>query len=64
MYQTLITEIDPLINAAGIEASMRLQYGTLSHLSRETFVKEIKLASACEAEQPGFLNSIAKSYGL
>lgn len=64
MYQDMISKIDPTINAAGVEASMRMQYGTLGHLPRETFIAEIKLAAACEVEQPGFLADIAKSFGL
>lgn len=64
MYQALIKEINPTINAAGVEAHMRCEYSTLDHLPRETFVKEVNLAAACEREMPGYLDSIAKSYGL
>ena len=63
-YQTLIREVDPSVNPAGVEASMRLQYGTLNHLPRETFELEIRVAKACEAEQPGFLRGVAQSFGM
>lgn len=63
-YQQTIHEIDPTINPAGVEASMRLQYGTLDHLPRETFVEEVALAHLCEAEEPGYLRSVAESYGM
>ena len=64
MYITLINEIDPDINGAGVIASMRLQYGTLDHLDHTTFVQETALARACEANEPGFLQRVAASYGL
>ena len=63
-YQRLIREIDPAINPAGVEASMRLQYGTLDHLPRSTFVQEVGIATAMEREQPGCLRKIAESYGM
>ena len=63
-YQRLIHEIDPAINPAGVEASMRLQYSTLNHLPHEEFVRETKLADAMEREEPGCLCRIAKSYGM
>ena len=63
-YQSIIHELDPHINPAGVEASMRLQYGVLDHLSRETFREEIQIARASEAESPGFMKSAAESYGM
>ena len=47
-YQTLLHELAPDLNPAGVEASMRLLYGTLNHLPRETFVAEAKLAADLE----------------
>ena len=41
-YQKLLHELAPDLNPAGIEASMRLQYGTLNHLPREVFAEEAK----------------------
>ena len=61
-YQKAIYEIDPTVNAAGVEASMRLQYGTLSHLDDRTFRAEIRIAKDCEREEPGFLRMVAESY--
>ena len=63
-YQDLIHEIAPNINPAGVEASMRLQFGTLDHLPRSEFVKEAKLAAMCEEEESGYLQSVAESYGM
>ena len=63
-YQTLIHELAPDLNPAGVEASMRPHYGTLNHLPRETFVAETKLASDLEGQSPGILRKIAESMGL
>ena len=63
-YQKLIHDIDPTVNPAGVEASMRLQFGTLDHLDRQTFREEIILAKECEREQPGYLRRTAASYGM
>lgn len=49
---------------AGIEATMRLEHGTLDALPRDLFRREIRIALACEDEQPGFLVQMAASYGL
>ena len=63
-YQTLLHELAPDLNPAGIEASMRLHYGTLNHLQRETFAAEAKLAADLEAQSPGILRKIAESMGM
>ena len=63
-YQTLLRELAPDLNPAGIEASMRLHYGTLNHLPRETFVAEAKLAADRERQLPGILRRIAESMGM
>ena len=55
MYHRIIQSIDDSVNAAGIESAMRLQYGTLDHLSRSDFAREIALLKRCEADEPGFL---------
>ena len=62
-YAETIRTIDPTVNPIGVEASMRLQYGTLDHLSRGVFHGEIELAKACEREEPGFMRSTACSFG-
>ena len=63
-YQTLLHELAPDLNPAGIEALMRLHYGTLNHLPRETFVAEAKLAADLDAQSPGILRKIAESMGM
>ena len=63
-YQTLLRELAPDLNPAGIEASMRLRYGTLNHLPRETFLAEAKLAADLEGQSPGILRKIADSMGM
>lgn len=70
MYQNHIREevarngrigIDP----RHVEGYMRLQYGTLDHLSRTEFNKEVKIGIEC-IDADGIVNaeSLAKSYGL
>ena len=63
-YQKLIHELDPTINPAGVEASMRIQYSTLDHLSREAFADEIKIARYSEAVEHGYLRLVADDYGM
>ena len=60
-YQTLLHELAPDLNPAGIEASMRLHYGTLNCLPRETFAAEAKPAADLEGQSPGILRKIAES---
>ena len=43
---------------------MRLHYGTLNRLPRETFVAEARLAADLEAQSPGVLRKIAESMGM
>jgi hypothetical protein len=65
LYQRIISEVAPNgPNPAGVEASMRMTYGTLDHLPREEFVREARIAAACEAEVPGVLRGLAESYGM
>ena len=63
-YQTLLHDLAPDLNPAGVEASMRLHYGTLNHLPRETFMAEAELAADLEGKSPGILRKIAESMGL
>ena len=63
-YRATIQRLNPEVNAAGVEASMRLQYGTLDHLDDATFRQEIDLARQCETHEPGFLKRCADSYGM
>ena len=62
-YQSLLHELAPDLNPAGIEASMRLHYGTLNHLPRETFVAGAKFAADLEGRSPGILRKIVESMG-
>ena len=63
-YQTLLKKLAPDLNPAGVEASMRLHYGTLNHLPREIFVEEARLAADLECQSPGILRRIADSMGM
>lgn len=63
-YQDLIHELDATVNPAGVEASMRMQFGTLSHLDKAEFRREIKIAKQCEAAEPGYLKGVAESFGM
>lgn len=67
LYQKLIAD---LLNGADydprhVEALMRLQYGTLNHLSRQDFRSEIRLCKQV-IDQMGkdSAERTAKSYGL
>ena len=40
-YQEYIHKLDQTINPAGVEASMRLQFGVLDHLGIHDFYREI-----------------------
>ena len=63
-YKKTITNIDPTVNAIGVECSMRLEHGTLDHLSQTVFRKEIEMAKLCESDSPGYLRTLAESYGM
>lgn len=63
-YQRAIYKLDPTVNAAGVECSMRLRHGTLNHLPRETFVEEIGFAKACEQLTPGHLKACAEELDM
>ena len=40
-YERTINALDPNVNPMAVEAQMRLKYGTLDHLPREEFKREI-----------------------
>lgn len=63
VYSNLIAEIAPDLDAAAVEASMRLQYSTLNHLPRSVFQEECEIARLCEKKQPGFLAGVKRSMG-
>ena len=62
-YAHMILGIDDTVNPVGVECWMRLQYGTLDHLPRETFAAEAAMAKVGEELQPGSLREIAGTYG-
>ena len=47
-YQTLLHELAPDLNPAGIEASMRLHYGTLNHYA--SLLRQITDSAFSEGE--------------
>ena len=59
----IVEEIDPTVNPAGVESSMRLKYDVLNALPRSAFVKETKWAKKMEKTQPGKMREIADEYG-
>ena len=63
-YQNQIHKADPTVNPAGVEAHMRLQYGTLDHLDAATFQKEITLARNTEHLHPGYLREAAEAESM
>jgi hypothetical protein len=63
MYQALISQIDPTVNAKAVEAWMRLQYSTLGHLDQATFKREIRLFKLAKMTDDQ-ADRLAKSFGL
>ena len=65
IYQKIIQSIDPSVNARHVEGFMRLEYGTLSHLSRQKIAREIKMFKATASqEMESTWESNARSFGL
>ena len=66
-YQQSIKAIKPELTdrqCVGVEAHMRVEYGTLDHLPKSKFRSETRMALLCEAEMPGYLEMVARSYGM
>jgi len=69
-YQQLIRERLALMGRVGaasprlIEGWLRLQYGCLDGLDRQTFDDEIVIALACIAVDPKGSEQLAQSYAL
>jgi hypothetical protein len=65
-YHNLIKEICKSLSIVAdprhIEGFMRLQYGTMNHLSREDFVRECKLFN--KVKEIGDWEANAKTYGI
>ena len=70
MYQKMIRDELARKGYAGkydarhIEAYMRLQYGTLDHLSKETFNREVEICRQCVDADPIAAERLAVSEGL
>jgi hypothetical protein len=69
-YTRIITEQlkklkRPDVSPAHVEAFMRVTYGTLDHLDRRTFNREIKKAiEEIDIVSPSVAHQVAESYGL
>ena len=59
-YQRIILEVDPTVDAVGVEASMRLHYGTLDHLSRDEFKREIAIAKGVRGGRARVLEALRR----
>jgi len=68
MYQKIISQIDPSVNARLVEGWIRLEHKTLNHLSENDFAKEISLYKSVtkynEKRDWAILEDVAKSFGL
>ena len=60
-YARSIREMGETVNAVGVGACMRLGHGTLDHLSKEDFAREISLAKEAEQVEPGAMRLCAKA---
>jgi hypothetical protein len=65
MYASRIRELCPKHDPRHIEAWLRLQFGTLDHLTPHQFAAEAWIAAEC-VDEGGVEHSenLAKSYGL
>ena len=63
--QRLIHELNSHVNPAFVEACMRLEYHTLSHLSRACFARNAERTLQEQAQWPQeLIESTCDSYGL
>ena len=64
-YATAIRKIAPTYDPRHVEAIMRVEHGTLDHLSAEAFAAEVTIAVlAIETGGTNFAEAVAQSYGL
>lgn len=64
-YAARIKELSPDYDPRHIEAFMRTQFGTLDHLDRETFTREVRIAEMCvDVGGLDFAERAAKSHGF
>ena len=61
LYQKRIAEIEPAVDPRHIEGLMRVQYGTLDHLSAEEFKREVHLCAERGLEDPESLNGMQRA---
>lgn len=66
VFQQVLTKLNITdVKPRWFEASMRLQYGTLSHLPIEVFEQEARIVQGMLAEGgPEELDELAESFGL
>jgi len=68
MYQKIISQIDPSVNARLVEGYIRLGHSTLDHLSKNDFATEINLykeeTKYATKTDWDMLEDNAKSFGL
>ena len=57
----MIRIINDSVTPVGVETAMRLQHGTLGHLSLADFAREIAILKQCKSEAPGFLHGCCHS---
>lgn len=64
-YQKLFLELQPTRDPRHIEAFLRMQFGVLDHLDRDTMAREAAIAVEC-IDVGGIDNAeqLAQSYGL
>lgn len=63
-YQRQIAALYPDVDAAAIEAWMRLEYGVLDGLSTEGFKVAASAGAEMVREHPAESAELARSYGL
>jgi len=64
-YAALFREFQPTHDPRHIEAYVRLQYGTLDHLTRDELRAEAEIGAACvDAHGVEHAEALAETYGL
>lgn len=67
-YQTLIAALLPeqfaMLDPRHIEAYLRLRHGTLDHLTRSEFKRQVKALAKIVNQDLTAAEDLAKSYGL
>lgn len=62
--QQSASQINKVVDPRHVEALMRLEYSTLDHLPKATFMKFTKMVADCPSDVIEELESLAKSYAL